>query len=62
MLVALQTDEAPVNNLGLTCVIGCISWAEMLGVQTTASTETKKKKKNLHLHTCRVLKPMMTQI
>lgn len=58
MLVALQTDEAPVNNLGLTCVIGGISWAEMLGVQTTASTETKK----LHLHTRRVLKPMMTQM
>lgn len=42
MHVALQTDEAPVNNLGLTCVIGCISLVEMLEVRTNVSTEKKK--------------------
>lgn len=42
MFVALQTDEAPMNNLGLTRVIGCISWAEMLEVRTNISTEKNK--------------------
>lgn len=42
MLVVLQTDEAPVNNLGLTRVIGCISWAEMLEVHANVSTEKNK--------------------
>lgn len=42
MHVALQTDEAPVNNLGLTCVIGCISLVEMLEVRINVSTENKK--------------------
>lgn len=59
MHVALQTDEAPVNNLGLTCVIGCISLVEMLEVRTNVSTEKKKKK---HQNSSRVLKTTMTQI
>lgn len=62
-LVALQTYEGLVNNLGLTSVIGGITWVEMLEVLTNVSTEKQKKKKiKIHVDSSEVLKTMKSLI